>query len=250
MPEDMNIYKNPEGEQVQRRKVLDPNGEEYYEDVIEMDSPRPTPEPVTQEPRVMKGRDQIQIICPESGSVMIVDVEESIDGEVIVSLRNPSHSYGPQVTADVHTCHDEPYSEEKFGPAPPELATEGVCVGGAIEVPYMMKGTGAMTSSTVLPIYVSQAVFDDVLMQIYKALEKGVDDAALDFHRAKHQNLSDTNPQYAQSFMTDANGITHEIYHQIGGLNNEAPEQPALEEENKVDTQSPEFSNTDEGFQK
>ena len=190
MPENMDIYKD--GEQVKKRKVIDPNGEVYYVQEAAYEY-RPEPEPERPVPQEKQGKDQIQMICPESGTVLTFDVEESIDGEMVVSLRDPSHTLGPQMTADVMTCQDEPYDPEKHGEAPAELPTEEVCVSGAVKVPYMMKGTGAMGAKTVLPVYVSQKVFDDVLLQLYKALEAGESKVSVDFHRKKHQEYNRQN---------------------------------------------------------
>lgn len=198
MPENMDIYKD--GEQVKKRKVIDPNGEVYYVQEAAYEY-RPEPEPERPVPQEKQGRDQIQMICPESGTVLTFDVEESIDGEMVVSLEKPTHTLGPQMTADVMTCQDEPYSAEKHGEAPPELPVEEVCVSGAIKVPYMMKGTGAMGARTVLPVYVSQKVFDDVLLQLYKALEAGESKVSVDFHRKKHQEYIRQNRELKEEAM-------------------------------------------------
>ena len=244
MPENMDIYKD--GEQVKKRKVIDPNGEVYYVQEAAYEY-RPEPEPERPVPQEKQGKDQIQMICPESGTVLTFDVEESIDGEMVVSLRDPSHTHGPQMTADVMTCQDEPYDPEKHGEAPPELPVEEVCVSGAIKVPYMMKGTGAMGAKTVLPVYVSQKVFDDVLLQLYKALEAGESKVSVDFHRKRHENMNKPNDQYVASYVTDQNGITHEMFHDISLSDNNSSDIPKYDEANTIPTDS-QFDNTDDGF--
>ncbi len=243
MPENMDIYKD--GEQEKRRKVIDPNGGVYYVEEADYE-PRPTPEPERVIPQEGKEKDQIQMICPESGTVVTIDVEESVDGEMVAALSNPRHTLGPQMTADVMTCQDEPYDPEKHGEAPDELPLEEVCASGAVKVPYMMKGTGAMGARTLLPVYVSQKVFDDVLLQLYKALEAGKDRVAVDFHRKKHQNFNTSNAQETASYIPDPNNIQHELVHDVNYYDSKSQDTPSFEESNQIPNDS-QIDNTD-GF--